>query len=406
VRLPEALPTTLVISSTQPLDAVIADVDPTVAEISPDGALITWMIPAQDRRAAQICVAGLSGNPRGCEAVPGFRGLPYRLVWSPDSAWIAFGEDSGAQSLESDLWLMEVATGEVVNRTEDGLAGRVAEVAQAYDLDYLPMWDPATGYLYFLRSHIDAGENDLRLMRLDPDSPNAPEVAQFLNLVLGEAQVRFAWQRFYLQGPAAIAPDGSQLAIVMAAAGEMDVATSQALWLIDLVDPTAAPQRLATALDWQTALPQWTSQPAQARGLQWTADGRGIVVAALSNDLRLPLLLAYYVDVADGAVTPVLNFGGETQRSAFFRPAPSGAPPLRSYVPWTLALAPNANVLVLVTDLGGVVTLYGVPLPPTGMLPQPLDQVVSPGYEVLTRSSGARDGTLLVYGLVVNTAAP
>jgi dipeptidyl aminopeptidase/acylaminoacyl peptidase len=240
-------------------------------------------------------------------------------------------------------------------------------------------------------------------MRLDPDSSADPEVAQFLHTVLGESQVRFAWQRFYLHGPAAISPDGRYLAVVMAAAGEMDVASSQGLWLMDLEDSSVAPRQLASGLHWQTALPHWSSQPAQPRGLQWTQDGRGLVVAALSNDLRLPLLLAYHVDVETGVVTPAVDFSEVEDRDAFFRPAASGAFPPRTYVPWTLALAPNANVLVMATDLGGVVTLYGATLPPSGEMPQPLAQLASPGYEVLTRSSAATNGTLLVYGLLLHT---
>jgi hypothetical protein len=237
-------------------------------------------------------------------------------------------------------------------------------------------------------------------MRLDPATEGKPELVRTLGKSLGDGLVRFGWQRFYLQGPAAIAPDGSQLAVSIAPTQEMDVSSDDALWLIDLVDPDTEPTQLATALAWQAALPHWSNQPAVARGLQWTADGKGIVVATLSSDLRLPLLLAYYVDVADGKVTPVMDFSKNRDRNAFFRLDPTGHAP-RFDVPWTMALAPNADVLLMVTDLGGGMRILGTPLPPTGAAPRVLHDHRSPGYEVWTRSSSSNHGAMLVYGMLL-----
>jgi hypothetical protein len=263
------------------------------------------------------------------------------------------------------------------------------------------MWDPATGYLYFWRSVPGmSGDFDLALMRLDPATTNAPDVVRGFGQSLGDGIVRFGWQRFYLQGPSAIAPDGSQIALSMAPAQEMDVSSSHALWLIDLVDIEAEPRQVATALAWQPGLPRWSNQPAVARGLQWTADGKGIVVAALSSDLRLPLLLAYYVDAGSGEATPVVDFSDSRDRDAFFRLDRATNHAARFDVPWTVALAPNANVLLLITDLGGVVRVLGAPLPPTGAAPVVLHEHRSPGYEAWTRSSAGGD-KLLVYGMVL-----
>jgi hypothetical protein len=240
-------------------------------------------------------------------------------------------------------------------------------------------------------------------MRLDPATEAEPEVKRTLGRSLGDGLVRFGWQRFYLQGPATIAPDGSQLAVSVAPAQEMDLSSGHALWLIDLVDVNSEPEQLATALSWQEALPQWSNQPAVARGLQWTADGKGIVVAALSSDLRLPLLLAYYVDAASGEVTPVVDFSDSRDREAFFRLDPTSGHAPRFDVPWTLALAPNANLLLMVTDLAGGVRILGAPLPPTGSAPSVLREHRSPGYEVWTRSSSGANGAVLVYGLLLRS---
>jgi hypothetical protein len=181
----------------------------------------------------------------------------------------------------------------------------------------------------------------------------------------------------------------------------MDLSAKHALWLIDLENPQAEPQQLATSLSWQSGLPQWSSQPAVGRGLQWTADGKGIVVAALSSDLRLPLLLPYYVDVASGKVTPIVDFSGSTDRDSFFRMDPTTMKAPRMEVPWTVAMAPNANVLLLITDLAGGMRVLAAPLPPNGNEPIEVGQHRSPGFEAWTRSSGSSDGKLLVYGMLL-----
>jgi hypothetical protein len=380
---------------------------PVMAELSPDGTRVAWLVPEEARRMATICVAMVSvtvgsGEPQ-CYTAEGYQGMPYHLVWSPDSLWLAFSEDPSAQALESDIWLLDVTKGELMNRSDDQAVGRYADIAGDFTLDYLPTWDVATGYLYFWRSTPDQqGEFGLELMRLDPATETEPELVRSFGQSLGDGMVRFGWQRFYLQGPTAIAPDGSQLAIAIAPVQEMDLSSSNALWLIDLVDIQAEPRQVATALDWQEALPQWSNQPAITRGLQWTADGKGIVVAALSSDLRLPLLLSYYVDVASGDVTPVVDFSDSSDRDAFFQLNASGHA-LRFDVPWTVALAPNANVLLMVTDLGGVVRILGAPLPPTGAAPMLLSEHRSPSYEAWTRSSSG-GGTVLVYGLLLQLA--
>jgi hypothetical protein len=291
-----------------------------------------------------------------------------------------------------------------VNRTDDRVSGRFADAVDDFALDHLPMWDPSTGYLYFWRSEPAAGGGfDLSLMRLDPDSDAAPETVRDLGQSLGDGLVRFGWQRFYLHGPSALAPDGSQVAVAIAPAQEMDVTADHALWLIDLTDKAAEPRQLATSLAWQAALPQWSSQPAVLRGLEWSADGKGIVVAALSSDLRLPLLLAYYVDVASGEVTPIVDFSDSRDRDEFFSLDPTTRHAPRLDVPWTVALVPDANVLLMVTDLAGGARILGAPLPPAGRAPMLLHLHRSPGYEVWTRSSGGND-TLLVYGMLLELA--
>jgi Tol biopolymer transport system component len=403
ITLPTDLPTSIQIVGGELLSDLIPDVDPAVAELSPDGSQVAWLVPGEAQRVASLCIAQIVDGGQNCFPVDGYQGLPYHLVWSPDREWLAFSEDPAAQALESDIWLYDVENGDVTNRTDEQAAGRYADLEDDYVLDYLPMWDPATGMLYFWRSSPDGdGSFDLDLMRLDPTTEAEPVVVRSLGKSLGDGLVRFGWQRFYLQGPSTIAPDGSQLAVAIAPAQEMDLSASKSLWLIDLVDESAEPTQLVTSLAWQAALPQWANQPAVARGLQWTADGQGIVVAALSSDLRLPLLLTYYVDAGSGEVTPLVDFSSSRDRAAFFRMDAAGNA-MRFLVPWTVAMVPNANVVLLVTDMAGAARVLGAPLPPQENGVSVLYEHVSPGYEVWTRSSSGSNGEVLVYGLLLQS---
>src|SRR5690606_30919575 len=148
ITLPTDLPTSVQITGSRLLAEAIEGVAPAAAELSPDGSLVAWLVPAEPRRLPTLCVADVSSAGQNCFTVPDYQGLPYHLVWSSDSNWLAFSEDPSAQALESDIWLFDTVKGEAINRTDDGAAGRYAEVEGDFALDYLPMWDPATGYLY------------------------------------------------------------------------------------------------------------------------------------------------------------------------------------------------------------------------------------------------------------------
>jgi hypothetical protein len=193
------------------------------------------------------------------------------------------------------------------------------------------------------------------------------------------------------------------LAVLVTSAQEMALGQNDGLWLLDLENPDRAPVQVATIDAFQAALPPWQDQPAVPRGLQWTADGQGLVVAALSSDLRLPLVLVSYLDVADGELMPLNEYSQVADREEFFALPGPGQRPLRYSVPWTVAVSPIANAALLVNDLGGMLTGYQLALPPDSETPPVAAQRESHGHEVWTRSSTAADGKLLVYGLLLET---
>lgn len=79
----------------------------------------------------------------------------FRVAWSPDSTRLALTEDTLRYQQDSDLWLMDAASGELQNLTDDGLTGAIAQVwDEESDLlfDMAPAWSPDGQALIFSRS--------------------------------------------------------------------------------------------------------------------------------------------------------------------------------------------------------------------------------------------------------------
>jgi hypothetical protein len=172
------------------------------------------------------------------------------------------------------------------------------------------------------------------------------------------------------------------------------------LWLVDLNDLNAAPQQLATAEDFQVALPVSQGLPAVPMGLSWTADSQGIVALAASNDTYSPMLLFYYVNIQDGSMTPVVDFSDVTDVEQLYNETSDAGIPLRYYSPWTGSLSPAGDKVLLFSDLGGVQGLMAAQLPPDGSYPPVVFHSESELSYPGARSSRASDGKVIMYGLM------
>jgi hypothetical protein len=151
----------------------------------------------------------------------------------------------------------------------------------------------------------------------------------------------------------------------------------------------------------KAALPSWAPSPAFPKGVAWTSDGKGIITLAQSYDAHWPFTIFYYVDAASGSVTPVVDFKDLADPDAYMAPAPGTGIPYRYYSPWTGAMSPKGDKVLMVNDLAGVTGLLTSQLPPKGSLP-----VVSATTDALvsgtaSRSSRSQDGKVLVYGLLL-----
>jgi Tol biopolymer transport system component len=92
------------------------------------------------------------------------------VVWSPDSTRLAFGEQGFRYGSDGDLWIMDAASGELTNLTDDGFEGSLLSLGNdeeeepTYYLDVAPAWTPDSQFITFSRSPVINGErqgNDL-----------------------------------------------------------------------------------------------------------------------------------------------------------------------------------------------------------------------------------------------------
>jgi hypothetical protein len=104
---------------------------------------------------------------------------PFSLAWSPDSTRLVFCEDALRFVLDSDLWLLEVKSGELRNLTDDDFEGpwlRGVQEGEEFTVDFAPAWSPDGSKLVFSRSEAEGGEiegTDLMIMDAKGGEPES-----------------------------------------------------------------------------------------------------------------------------------------------------------------------------------------------------------------------------------------
>ncbi len=94
--------------------------------LAPDGARLAAVGPAVDSLRGEICVLDVAtlaviACSDGAALDTGVD--PASIRWSPDGARLAFTEDRQLTGLDGDLWVMDAATGALVNVDDDGFSG-------------------------------------------------------------------------------------------------------------------------------------------------------------------------------------------------------------------------------------------------------------------------------------------
>lgn len=151
---------------------------------SPDGRLA---VGSPDHGGRELCIYAVpSAEVVSCVDLSDrfVRFDFYDVAWSPDSSRIAFSHRALTLLDDGDIWIMDTATGELTNVTDDGFEGRLlGEQAQTFEgriyVDVLPRWSPDGRSLAFSRT-IWSAVSELRpteLWVLDVETGESRRVA-------------------------------------------------------------------------------------------------------------------------------------------------------------------------------------------------------------------------------------
>ena len=411
--LPTPQPGAVTVESARLVTAVVADEQAYFAALSPDGKQIAWFNQTGRGKDlnGRICLFTFESAAKQCYDFPAgkFLGYPVSLQWSLDSKRIAYTENPLQLGYDSDIWVLNVADGAIADLTDDGVTGNWQYQAGAPQalVDYLPMWNPADGKIYFWRA-IPQGypKYQFGLYSIAPEG-GAPVQLADLTTVVPNQLPTFDYQLYYMDGSSAISPDGTKIAVLLSIYSEMG-GSSANLSLIDLKQAAAAPKQLMTYENFQSAIPAWATLPANPRGLSWTADGKNVVVAALSSDIsnKFPFLVFYNVAADGSGYKPVVDFSGLADQSAYVAAAPGSTLPWRAYSPWTGSLSPKGDKVLMLNDLSGSIGLFTAPLPPNGQLPLISTTAPQSLSSTVVRASRSSDGKVTMYGLLLTVKEP
>ena len=125
--------------------------------LSPNGA---WLITSKQ---AQLCVVATDTLLEKTCVEAKYVDFPT-LAWSPDSRRVAWTEDWAKRAVDSDIWVLEVASGKLTNLTDDGFAGTMVQAVDTnaqITVDVAPAWSPDGASLVFARTPADRGSTNL-----------------------------------------------------------------------------------------------------------------------------------------------------------------------------------------------------------------------------------------------------
>lgn len=147
------------------------------AYLSPDGTQFAY----SDRGGA-LCIYNVLGMQQRCSSLTDIESLrdfdPDTVYWSPDGQWLTFTTRSLVTFRDSDLWVMNVGTGEITNLTDDGTdeLGLIRPSPIPADIDLSPRWLP-DGRVIFLRyNHANDVTTAPNLFAVSPEGGRAERI--------------------------------------------------------------------------------------------------------------------------------------------------------------------------------------------------------------------------------------
>ena len=148
------------------------------------------------------------------------------IVWSPDSARLAFAENVFRYFSDGDLWVMDAQTGELTDLTDDGYTDDImfsAPEGVTYFADVAPAWTPDSQFITFSRTTFLGGQSQGNTVA--QISATGGEVETFTTVTSEEPGV------FYYRG--GWSPDGTRFFYNVAHADSDD--PDNGIWVYDAV---------------------------------------------------------------------------------------------------------------------------------------------------------------------------
>jgi hypothetical protein len=337
--------------------------------LAPDGSALAW----GDLWSRQMKIFTLADRQLTTYPWPkNFFGYgPNSLLsWSPDSQYLTFNESFFFLNIESDIWMLDLASGEYTDRTDDGVMGNWSKLDKAVMLDYLSVWNPADGDLYFFRSVYTPNAEATMGLYFIPRGQSEPQPVRDLT-----ADV----PTFSIYTPAAISPDGKRLAFSVQGGGDDYTDPRNGFWTLDL--ETGTPQQVGSVTDFKAGLPAGQSPVGVPTLLpMWTGNDT-LVVLALDPYLPPSRVgqMAYYVNLGDNSITPLSDFSDVTDMSGFFDPSDDLQAPVYR-VPRSGVVSPDGKTFIFLRhSAGGTINGHAgistLALPPNGSTPVELGDI-------------------------------
>jgi hypothetical protein len=327
------------ITNVQFLPDLLGVDDPRFPLLSPDGKTIFY------KQDTTLCFFEIDANSNQCHGYPeafGGLGRYSSPVWSPDSARVVFTESFFDMFRESDVWQLDARTGDYTNLTDDD-ANDFDPFTREPDpkalIDYLPTFN-SQGELYFFRSRLTSAINKVLGEKFSLELFKFTETNEAVRV----SSLRPQLPVLSIYQPAAISPDGKQIAFIVLPPSWQDDKAS-GVWLQDLA--TGKREQILSLADFPETRPGASTEelpPFLPQQLRWVNEGLMITTENLVRGLSMKGN-AFYLELVTKTITPLEDLSSFTPQDIYKEtqePSPFSRVPLRGVI-----LPNNAHYLYI-----------------------------------------------------------
>lgn len=176
-------------SDLQIVESGVIDPPGNILSFSPDGR---WLFYRGGESGSDLCVYDISLLiEKTCASLDEhFLGFIHTssIDWSTDSHKLVFTENYLESMAESDLWILDIESGELLNITDDSMEGRFQKLmddGENFQLDLNPSWSQNSEMLVFSRYQFGGGELQAAgILKISADGENPENLLSLDNLFL------------------------------------------------------------------------------------------------------------------------------------------------------------------------------------------------------------------------------